>query len=354
MPEAIVSRLDRQVSMRTAVFSTRSYDRTYLTEAAAGTPHELVFFEPRLASDTAPLAAGIPAVSAFVNDELGRGTLEILSAGGTELVALRSAGFNNVDLAAAADLGLRVVRVPAYSPHAVAEHTVALILALNRKLQRAYSRVRDGNFSLEGLLGFDLHGRTVGIVGTGLIGSTAAIILTGFGVRLLAHDPFPNERLGALGAEYVDLPRLFAASDIISLHCPLLPETRHMIDSASIAQMKRGVMLVNTSRGGLVDSRAGNDGLKNGRIGYLGMDVYEEETELFSYDLSGRIIQDDVFSRLLTMPNVIITAHQGYFTIDALRQIAETTVANLTAFARGEELVNEVRVAPGSPGLRAA
>ena len=303
-----------EVSTRIAVFSARRYDREFLSAANAEFGHELVFFEPRLSSETAPLAAGSPVVCAFVNDELGRVTLETLAACGVRLIALRSAGFNNVDLAAAAALGLRVVRVPAYSPHAVAEHTVALILALNRKIHRAYQRVRDGNFSLDGLLGFDLNGRAVGVVGTGIIGATVVGILSGFGMCVLASDPFPSERVRELGARYVELPELFARSDIITLHCPLLPETAHLVDRTAIAQMRRGVMLVNTSRGGLVDSRAVIAGLKSGRIGALGLDVYEEETELFSNDLSGQIIQDDVFSRLLTFPNVIVTAHQGYFT----------------------------------------
>ena len=302
--------------------------------------------EPRLSAGTAPPAAGIPAVSVFVNDDLDRATLETLAAGGTRLIALRSAGFNNVDLPAAAGLDLRVVRVPAYSPHAVAEHTVTLILALNRKIHRAYQRVRDGNFSLDGLLGFDLHGRAVGVIGTGIIGATAAGILHGFGCELLASDPYPSERVRALGARYVQLPELFARADIVTLHCPLLPATTHLIDRRAIAQMKRGVMLINTSRGGLVDSRAVIAGLKTGRIGALGLDVYEEETALFSRDLSGQIIQDDVFSRLLTFPNVVITAHQGYFTSEALEQIATTTLANAADFEAGRPLVNEIRIAP--------
>ena len=316
-----------------------------------------MFLEPRLSVETARLAAGIPAVCAFVNDELGRATLEILAGGGTGLIALRSAGFNNVDLAAAAELGLRVVRVPAYSPYAVAEHTVALILALNRKIHRAYQRVRDGNFSLDGLLGFDLHGRAVGVVGTGVIGTTVIGILSGFGMCVLASDPFPNERVREFGALYVELPELLARSDIITLHCPLLPDTAHLVDRAAIGQMRRGVMLVNTSRGGLVDSRAVIAGLKSGRIGSLGLDVYEEETKLFSNDLSGEIIQDDVFSRLLTFPNVIVTAHQGYFTVDALAQIATATLLNVADFEAGRPLVNEIRFETGAGrggGRRAA
>ncbi len=359
MKPRVSSRLTRNLSeaaTRIAVFSTRPYDREFITSANAGFGHELVFFEPRLSTETAPLAAGFAAVSAFVNDELDRATLETLSTGGTGLIALRSAGFNNVDLAAASALGLRVVRVPAYSPHAVAEHTVTLMLSLNRKIPRAYQRVRDGNFSLDGLLGFDLNGRTVGVVGTGIIGATTAGILRGFGCHILASDPFPSDRVRELGARYVELPELLSGSDIVTLHCPLLPETTHLIDRRAIAQMRRGVMLVNTSRGGLVDSRAVIAGLKSGHIGSLGLDVYEEETELFSNDLSGQIIQDDVFSRLLTFPNVIITAHQGYFTIDALRQIAATTLANVSDFEAGRPLANEIRFDPdiGRAGDRRA
>ena len=333
---------------RIAVFSARPYDRESLTAANAGFGHELVFFEARLTADTAPLATGFRVVSVFVNDELGVETLTTLAAGGTTLVALRSAGFNNVDLVAAGALGLRVARVPAYSPHAVAEYTVALILALDRKIHRAYQRVRDGDFSLDGLLGFDLHGRTVGIVGTGIIGATTAGILRGFGCTLLGHDPFPSERVRELGLTYVPLPALLATADIVTLHCPLLPETTHLIDRDAITQMKRGVMLINTSRGGLVDSRAVIAGLKSGHIGALGLDVYEEETELFSRDLSGQIIQDDVFSRLLTFPNVVVTAHQGYFTNEALEQIATTTLANAADFEAGRPLVNEIRAASGA------
>jgi D-lactate dehydrogenase len=344
--------------VRTAVFSTRSYDREHLLAANRRFDHELLFFEPRLTAHTAMLADGFVAVCVFVNDELDAGALTVLREMGTRLVALRAAGFNNVDLAAAAELDLRVVRVPAYSPWAVAEHTIALILALDRKLHRAYVRTRDGNFSLDGLLGFDLHSRTVGIVGTGIIGATTARILRlGFGCRLLASDPFPNAELKELGVEYVGLPTLLAEADVISLHCPLSPETAHLIDRRAVSSMKPGVTLINTSRGGLVDSQAVIDGLKSGRIGALGLDVYEEETELFSRDLSGQVIQDDTLSRLLTFPNVIITAHQGYFTAEALDQIAVTTLQNIADYEAGRELVNEVRYRPpadGAAGRRAA
>jgi len=328
--------------MRVAVFSTKPYDRRFLEEANQGR-HALAFFEPHLAPETAPLAAGFAAVCAFVNDLLDEEVLRLLARGGTRLIALRCAGFNNVDLAAAAELGLRVARVPAYSPHAVAEHAVGLILALNRKIHRAYARVREGNFALEGLLGFDLDGKTAGVVGTGKIGAIVARILAGFGCRLLAFDPFPNPEVVARGARYVPLEELYAASDIITLHCPLTPGTHHLIDAGAVARMKPGVMLINTSRGGLVDTRAVIEGLKSGKIGFLGLDVYEEEADLFFEDLSGQVIQDDVFARLLTFPNVIITSHQAFFTEEALRNIASTTLANIADFEGGRPLANEVR-----------
>jgi D-lactate dehydrogenase len=291
---------------------------------------------------TAPLAEGFPAVCAFVNDQLDAEVLNALHDGGTRLIALRSAGFNHVDLARAASLGMRVARVPAYSPYAVAEHAVALILTLNRKLHRAYARVREGNFSLDGLLGFEVHGSTVGIIGTGKIGVAFARIMSGFGCRLLAHDPYPNAECEKLGVEYVELPTLFGASDIIALHAPLMPATVHLIDEAALGQMKDGVMLVNTSRGALVDTRAVIDALKSGRLGGLGLDVYEEEEELFFEDFSDQVITDDVFARLLTFPNVVITGHQGFFTTSALQNIADTTVANITAFETGEGEIHEV------------
>jgi D-lactate dehydrogenase len=332
--------------MRVAVFSTKPYDRQYLDRANQAGRHELVYFEPRLNAETIPLARGFPAVCAFVNDHLDAQVLEPLAEAGLKLIALRCAGFNQVDLATANRLNLPVVRVPAYSPYAVAEHAVALILGLNRKIYRAYSRVREGNFSLDGLLGFDLHGRTVGIVGTGKIGEVVARILHGFGCRLLAHDVIENPECLALGARYVPLEELWRQADIITLHCPLLPQTRHLIDARSLAQMKRGVMLINTSRGALVNTPAVIAALKSGQIGYLGLDVYEEEADLFFEDMSGDLIQDDVFSRLLTFHNVLVTGHQAFFTVEALSKIAETTVANLTAFDDGRELVNRVETKP--------
>ena len=330
--------------MRSLLFSARPYDvRSFeASNAARDTPLELAFRVPRLDATTAALAQGFDAVVPFVNDVVDREVIGLLAAGGTRLLALRSSGFNHVDLRAAQDAGLTVMRVPAYSPHAVAEFTLALMLSVDRRVHRAYARVRDGNFSLEGLLGSGLHGRTVGIVGTGRIGATVAHILRGFGCELLAHDPDPDEAVEALGARYVDLDTLLRGSDIITLHCPLTPASHHLIDAAAIGRMREGVMIVNTSRGELVDTRAVIDGLKSGAIGHLALDVYEEEGDLFFEDLSDRVITDDVFSRLLTFPNVLITAHQAFFTTDALERIAATTLDNIAAFARGERSGTEI------------
>lgn len=332
--------------MRVAVFSTKSYDRKFLEAANRGRPHELVFFEPRLSIETASLAAGYEAVCAFVNDELGADVLATLTEGGTRLVALRSAGFNHCDLEAADRLGLSVVRVPAYSPHAVAEHTVGMMLALGRRLHKAYARVREGNFSLEGLLGIDLHRCQVGIVGTGRIGAVVAQILAGFGCGLhfydVAHDP-QCEKLG----RYRSLDELWSVSDIVTLHCPLLAATRYLVNSESLARMKPGVMLINTSRGALIDTSAVIEALKSGRIGHLGIDVYEEEEKLFFEDKSTEVIQDDVFSRLLTFPNVLVTGHQAFFTVEALTNIAGTTVASLDEFAAGKSLSCRIQAPAG-------
>lgn len=318
--------------MHVAVYSTRRYDRDFLERANAAGRHRLSFLEARLEPATVAAAGETDAVCAFVNDRLDAEVLRALHARGVRLVVLRSAGFNHVDLAAAATLGIAVGRVPAYSPHAVAEHTVALVLALNRKIHKAYARVREGNFALDGLLGFDLAGRTVGVVGTGQIGTVFARIMAGFGCTLLAHAPVQAPACLALGARYVPLPELLAGSDIVSLHCPLTPDTRHLIDAAALAQMKRGAMLVNTSRGGVIDTRAVIRALKTGHLGSLGLDVYEEEGDLFFRDLSGEVLRDDVFARLLTFPNVVITGHQGFFTEEALAAIAQTTIDNLDAF----------------------
>jgi D-lactate dehydrogenase len=284
-------------------------------------------------------------VCAFVNDELGLPVLEALAAGGTRLVALRCAGFNNVDLEAAERLGVTVVRVPAYSPYAVAEHTLALILALNRRLHRAYNRVREGNFNLDGLLGFDLRGKVAGVIGTGRIGEAMIRILHGIGCEILAHDPYPSETCESLGARYVPLETLFAQSDIITLHCPLTPDSYHLIDDAAIATMKPGVMIVNTSRGEIVNTRAVIEGLKSGRVGHLGLDVYEEEGDLFFRDLSNRVLADDVFARLLTFPNVIITGHQAFFTNEAMDNIAHTTLQNVRDVETTGSSDNAVRAA---------
>ena len=320
--------------MQVAVFSSRPYDVSSLTAANLTAGHKLIFHESRLSADTAALAGRAAAVCPFVNDDLSAPVVERLAAAGVRLLALRSAGFNHVDLAAAAAAGIAVARVPAYSPHAVAEHAVALILTLNRKTHRAFSRVREGNFELHGLLGFDLHDKTVGIVGTGLIGRVLARIMAGFGCRILAHDPLPHPEMEALGVAYVPMAALLGESDIVALQCPLTPETHHLIDDAAIARMKPGAMLINTSRGGVIDTRAVIRGLKSGMIGSLGLDVYEEEDALFFADFSDSFIADDTFARLLTFPNVVVTGHQGFFTAEALAGIAEITVANLTAFER--------------------
>ena len=322
--------------MKVAVFSTKSYDREFFLLANPAAGHELVFLEPRLTPQTCRLADGFPAICAFVNDQLDAQVLLPLSRYGTKLIALRCAGVNHVDLAAAEQLGMTVTRVPAYSPHGVAEHTVALMLALNRSIPRAYNRVRDGNFALEGLLGFDFYQRTVGIIGTGKIGAVVARIMAGFGCHLLAYDVVHNPEVEAAGATYVSTEELFAKSDVITLHCPLVPETYHLINEEAIARMKRGVMLLNTSRGPLIDTRAVIRALKSGKIGYLGLDVYEEEAGLFFEDFSSRVIQDDVFSRMLTFPNVIITGHQAFFTRNALEAIARETLENISAFEKGQ------------------
>ena len=329
--------------MRVAVFSTKPYDQRFLQAANAAAAYELVFLEERLNERTADFAAGCEAVCAFVNDDLNARVLQTLHAGGTRLIALRCAGFNQVDLKAAAALALSVRRVPAYSPYAVAEFTVGMILTLNRKYHRAYNRVREGNFGIDGLLGFDLHGSTVGFIGTGKIGVLAAKPLAAMGCRILGCDPFPSPGFTALGGEYVGLEELLAQADIISLHCPLTPESRHIIGAASLAKMKRGVMIVNTSRGALVDASAVIEALKSGQVSALGIDVYEQEADVFYEDLSGEIIQDDVLQRLISFPNVLVTSHQAFFTDTALGNIAETTIANIGDFAVGRASGNEVR-----------
>ncbi|MBA7486900.1 D-lactate dehydrogenase [subsurface metagenome] len=328
--------------MKVAVFSTKPFDRAFLEKHNSFYGHKLIFFEERLTEQSTALAISFRAVCVFVNDQLNSKVLTELLENGTSLIALRGAGFNNVDIVTAGELGLTVVRVPEYSPYAVAEHTVALIMALNRRVCRAHSRVREGNFSLEGLLGFELHGSTIGIVGTGRIGKIVAKILNGFGCVLLAFDPSPNSECRSFGVKYVSLDELYSKSDVITLHCPLMPRTCHMISAETISRMKTGVMLINTSRGALIDTKAVIEALKSGKIGYLGLDVYEEEADLFFEDLSNQIIQDDVLARLLTFPNVIITSHQAFFTRNALESIAKTTLANITDFEKGQPCANEI------------
>ena len=336
--------------MKALFFNTQDYEKPYLEAAQQARKAEDPAFEveveylrAHLTPQTAPLAEGAQVVSAFVNDTLNQETLQILAHGGVKMIALRSAGFNHVDLQAAAELGITITRVPAYSPYAVAEHTIALMLSLNRQIPRAYNRVRDGNFALQGLLGFDIHGLTVGLVGTGKIGICVARILKGFGCKVLTYDPQPSPEAEDLGCLAVDLDTLLQRSDIVSLHCPLTPETHHLINAEQLKTMKDGVMLINTSRGGLVDTQAVIHGLKSGKIGYLALDVYEEEGDLFFEDLSDAVIQDDVFARLLTFPNVLITGHQAFFTENALQGIAQTTFENLHCFAKGKSNPNQVK-----------
>lgn len=328
--------------MKIAMFSTKSYDRMFFDAVNSSAGHEIKYFESRLTPETSPLAEGFKAVCAFVNDQVDERVLRTLSERGVELVVLRSAGFNHVDLQAANSLGITVARVPAYSPYAVAEHTLALVLGLNRQTHRAFNRVRERNFALNGLLGFDLHGKTVGIIGTGQIGTVFARLMSGFGCELLGHDPNPSEACRKLGVEYLGRDQLFERSHVISLHCPLTPETLHMINEEAIGRMRRGVMIVNTSRGAIIDTKAVIGGLKSEKIGHLGLDVYEEEADLFFEDLSDQVIQDDVFARLLTFPNVLITGHQGFFTREALTNIAQTTLANVTAFESGRGTLHRV------------
>lgn len=327
------------------MFSTKPYDQTAFGAIAGSTGHHIDFLEDRLRERTAALAAGADAVCIFVNDVADAAVLRALHAAGVRYVALRCAGFNNVDLAAAAALGIEVVRVPAYSPNAVAEHTIALILALNRRIHKAYNRVRDGNFSLDGLVGFDLAGKTAGVVGTGRIGTIVARLLWHFRCEVIAYDPYENPKVTELGMTYVGLDELYERSDVISLNCPLTPETYHLVSSEAIARMKPGVMLVNTGRGALIDTPAVVEGLKTGRVGSLALDVYEEEAELFFEDRSAQVIADDVFARLLTFPNVLITAHQAFLTTEALGAIAETTLANLTELEATGSCANAVGAA---------
>lgn len=316
--------------MKIAVFSTKRWVRDSFDQTNAAYSYELTYFDARLGPETAMLARGHDVVCAFVNDDVGSDVLETLAAENVGIVAMRCAGYNNVDVRRAAELGVTVVRVPAYSPYAVAEHALGMILSLNRRFHRAYGRVRDGNFALDGLLGFDMHGKTIGIIGTGRIGRVFAGLLSGFGCRVLAYDVYPNrEWAEEHSITYVSLQEIYRESDIISLHCPLTHETYHLINDYAIRSMKNGVMIINTSRGPLIDTEAVIAGLKSGKVGHLGLDVYEEEEELFFEDLSEQVIQDDTFVRLQAFPNVLITAHQAFFTREAIESIAEVTFANI-------------------------
>jgi len=326
--------------MNIAFFSTQPYDREYFEKFSK--THQISYFTDRLRSSTVNLAREHEVICAFVNDHLHEGILASLAAMGIKLVAMRCAGYNNVDLEAAKKLGITVVRVPAYSPYAVAEHAVALMMTLNRKTHKAYNRVREGNFSLDRLTGFDLYGKTAGIVSTGKIGQCLAKILLGFGCRVIAYDLVVNAEMVAAGVTYMPLNDLLAKSHIVSLHCPLTDDTRHMINEQTLGLMKKGAMLINTSRGGLIDTHAAIDALKTGQLGYLGIDVYEQEGKLFFQDLSEDIIQDDVILRLMSFPNVLITSHQGFLTEEALTQIALVTIQNVDDFEAGSDLVNRV------------
>ncbi|MFT4156302.1 2-hydroxyacid dehydrogenase [Parafilimonas sp.] len=326
--------------MKIALFSAKSYDREYFDKI--NKHHNITYFEAGLNKDTASLTQGFEGVCVFVNDNLDKETIEKIAANGIQVIALRCAGFNNVDMAAAHNRNIKVVRVPAYSPEAVAEHAAALILTLNRKTHKAYNRVRESNFSLEKLTGFNLHRKTVGVIGTGIIGRAFCHIMLGFGCRIIAYDMYESDELKSRGATYTSLDELFKQADIISLHCPLTPETKHIINEHTFGKMKDGVMLINTGRGALINTKDAIKALKDQKLGYLGIDVYEQETNIFFRDLSEEIMQDEVFARLMTFPNVLVTAHQAFFTGEALEQISTVTLQNLTDFENGRLLVNEV------------
>ncbi|NOX08662.1 MAG: 2-hydroxyacid dehydrogenase [Gammaproteobacteria bacterium] len=330
--------------MKIIFFSSKRYDEEYFSLLNKNYNHDIRFVEAKLTCDTINLINGESVVCAFVNDVLDRNVLSLLSELNVKLIALRCAGFNNVDVSAANDLSIKVVRVPAYSPSAVAEHAVCLMLSLNRKIYRSYNRVREGNFSLDGLLGFDFSGKTIGIVGTGKIGSIVARIMSAMGMNVLAYDPLHNHECINMGVNYVGIEELFMASDVISLHCPLTAETKYLVDESALDKMKTGVMLINTSRGAILDACAVIEKLKSKKLGYLGLDVYEQESDLFFEDLSCEIIQDDIFERLLTFPNVLITAHQGFFTSNALENIADTTLNSIKQFEDGVVLSDDVLV----------
>ena len=323
--------------IKTAFFDTKQYDKIYFDELKNSFGVEIDYFESKLSPKTAVMAKGAKAVVAFVNDDVGKETVSVLNEIGVELIALRCAGYNNVDLAAAKDV-ITVARVPEYSPHAVAEHALALLLTLVRKTHKAYIRTRDFNFSLNGFVGFDLYGKTLGVIGTGRIGKAFIDICKGIGMHVIAYDPYPSQ--GYL--EYVSLEELFERSDVVSLHCPLTSETYHIINSYSLKMMKDRVFILNTSRGALIDTEALIDGIKSGKVGGAGLDVYEEESEFFYEDLSETILKDDVLSRLIMMPNVLVTSHQAFLTREALRRIAEITLGNISDYFSGNKLENEI------------
>jgi len=325
------------------MFSAKKYERALLDELNTGHRHELVYFDALLDSATASLAAGFPAVSVFVNDAVDGVVLKQLAAGGTKLVATRSTGFNHIDLGAAEKLGVKVVRVTDYSPNSVAEFAVGLLLALNRKIPRAYNRTREGNFELDGLMGFDLVGRTVGVIGTGKIGTIFGRIMAGFGCEVLGFDLHRSPEFEKIGGRYVEAEAIQAAADVISLHCPLTPQTHHIVNDRTLARGKRGALLINTSRGGLIDTEAAIEALKSGQLGGIAIDVYEQEASLFFKDLSSTVISDDVIQRLVSFPNVILTGHQAFFTREALGTILGMTLASISDFAAGRPLANEIR-----------
>ncbi len=330
--------------MRAAIFSAKSYERKLLDKLNGDHRHELVYFDTLLGPDTASLAEGFPVVSVFVNDLVDGVVLKQLGAGGTKLVATRSTGFNQIDVRTANSLGIKVVRVADYSPNSVAEFAVGLLLALNRKIPRAYNRTREGNFALDGLMGFDLVGRTVAVIGTGKIGTVFARIMAGFGCKLIGFDLHHSPEFEKIGGCYAEIEEVHAYADVISLHCPLTPQTHHMINARALAHVKSGALLINTSRGGLVDTEATIEALKSGRLGGMAIDVYEEEAGLFFRDLSSTVITDDVIQRLVSFPNVIVTGHQGFFTREALGTILGTTLASISDFAAGRPLANEIKM----------
>ena len=327
--------------MKIACFSTKSYDKEYLSKAIVA-PHSIVFFEESLNPNTVGLLTGFDGICVFVNDKLDNNLLQQIASAGIKAIFLRCAGFNNVVISTATSLGIKVYRVPAYSPYAVAEHAVALVLTLNRKTHKAYNRVKEYNFSIERLHGFDVHGKTVGVIGTGTIGLVFAKIMLGFGCKVIAFDPTESDDAKQLGIQYVALEDVLKQADILSLHCPLNQHTRHMISTKEFSIMKHGAMLINTSRGALIDTKEAIEALKTGALGYLGIDVYEEEEKLFFHDFSESIISDDILMRLMTFPNVLLTSHQAFFTHEALTQIAETTYQNMLDFTHGTSSTNQL------------